>query len=352
MEKNSPVGEPLLVIIETLSTARKRLGAPELSIEAQAELSRHAHRKDPVAMFWLGWYWNEMHHITEGMAWLEKAAAAGLPIAMGERAMHRYWSDLAARGPILPEPRIVSDWRMAAEAGDYSAQFLLGTNALDTIPLAESLEWLERSAAQQYPLACEELGERFYSGEDVPQQWTRAGSLFRQAVAMALNPQFAAVVLAIMHAEGQGVEKDALESLKYLKGFAQALWACGGSSMLAGLGETFYLVGCRYVSGYVGNQVATDRLIRANFWFGQSLQCGHRKAASALIASGHVALERVASAEYPEGLPDGLRKCIQEGLGGAPPQARDVAIVDEQVREDEEWIKDKLGRQRAGHGGR
>ena len=80
---------------------------------------------------------------------------------------------------------------------------------------AEALQVLRDRAAQGLPDAQISLGEIYFAGSGVAQDYAEAAKWFRLAAKQGFPDTTPEIALGVMYADGKGVPKDATESLKW-----------------------------------------------------------------------------------------------------------------------------------------
>ena len=119
--------------------------------------------------------------------------------------------------PCGNEPLGLPAARQKAEAGDPTAQYLLGMHYAFGIQndeqLAQSVFWFRKSAEQQYSEAEYRLGQAYASGRGVRNDSETASYWFRRASEDgAVNAQF---WLGLMYENGRGVKRSRQQALTW-----------------------------------------------------------------------------------------------------------------------------------------
>lgn len=114
-------------------------------------------------------------------------------------------------------------FRKAAELGDGSAQFYLGSMYAhgQGVPQdsGEALKWLRKAVENGFFFARVELGEMYAYGEGVPQDYAEAVKWFRKPAEEGLAyPQFE---MGFMYLNGLGVKRDDSEAIKWFRKVAE-----------------------------------------------------------------------------------------------------------------------------------
>ena len=139
--------------------------------------------------------------------------------------------------PCGNEPLDIPALRQKAEAGDPTAQYLLGMHYAFVIQndeqLTQSVYWFRKSAGQGYSEAEYRLGQAYASGRGVRDDSKAASYWFRRAAEDgAVNAQF---WLGLMYENGRGVKRNRQQSLKwFLKAAKQ-----GNSDAQVSLGQAY-----------------------------------------------------------------------------------------------------------------
>jgi uncharacterized protein len=122
--------------------------------------------------------------------------------------------------PCGNEPLDIPVVREKAEAGDPTAQYLLGMHYAfgikndDDEQWTQSVYWFRKSAEQRYSEAEYRLGQAYASGRGVRNDSKAASYWFRRAANDgAVNAQF---WLGLMYENGRGVQRNRQEALKWL----------------------------------------------------------------------------------------------------------------------------------------
>ena len=129
-------------------------------------------------------------------------------------------------------------YRLAAEQGHAGAQYLLGEMYYDGHGVEQdyttALKWYRRSAEQNQAGAPFGLGRMYYFGKGVPQDHAEAAKWFRHAAQQ--DDHRAQFALGLMYEEGEGVPQDYLEAVKWYRRSAEQ----GYADAQANLGSMFY----------------------------------------------------------------------------------------------------------------
>lgn len=141
-----------------------------------------------------------------------------------------------------------------AEQGDAKAQYDLGMVYIKGQDVQQNYqaakEWLEKSAAQDYPPALSFLGTMYQNGLGVGQNYAKALDFLSRA---ALRGDIDAMTsLGLMYSEGEGLERNFSKALEYLKPAANA-----------GNWSAQYTLGAMYADG---RGVPQD-YVEAHKWF-------------------------------------------------------------------------------------
>ncbi len=123
-------------------------------------------------------------------------------------------------------------WQPLAEAGDPTAQYLLGNLFADGKGVARddaaAFKWFRRAADQGNAAAQYNVAASYAAGVGVPKSDVEAAGWFRRAAEQGMP--VAQLNLGLLHASGTGVAKDNVEALKWFEIAFRGLPA-GGARM-------------------------------------------------------------------------------------------------------------------------
>ena len=126
-------------------------------------------------------------------------------------------------------------WRPLAEAGNASAQYLLGSLYVEGNGVerddATAFTWFLRAANQGDAAAQYNVGASYAGGRGVQKSYVDAAKWFRRAADQGVA--FAQLNLGLLYAAGNGVPQDSVEALKWLELAFFALPAGGARSDVA-----------------------------------------------------------------------------------------------------------------------
>lgn len=150
------------------------------------------------------------------IAELRAAAASG----SADAQTHLAWAYHSGVGVQADDVEAVKWERLAAEKGEASAQFYLGSDyefGLGGLPkdAAKAAEWYRRAAEQNHPIAQARLGELYAEGRGVPRNDTEAIKWYARAA--ALQDFGGQLGLGRMYAAGRGVPKDEKTALRFFE---------------------------------------------------------------------------------------------------------------------------------------
>lgn len=200
------------------------------------------------------------------------------------------------------EAKAAEWWEYAALQGDALAQanlaklYFQGRGKEDR---EKGNFWLNKSLAQNHPLALDLLGIQYYEGDGVPQNYNKAFELYKSS---AEQGNFSGMFhLGIMYLEGNGTNKNEKEAFKWLKkaaegGVNEARFDLGlmyfngeGVKQDRGLGATYIELSAR--AGYDQAQFTIGNIYesigqpeKAKEWFKKAADQGHKPAQEALKA--------------------------------------------------------------------
>jgi uncharacterized protein len=126
-------------------------------------------------------------------------------------------------------------WRPLAEAGNATAQYLLGSLYVEGNGVehddATAFVWFQRAANQGDAAAQYNVGASYAGGTGVPKSYDDAAKWFRRAADQGVV--FAQLNLGLLYAAGNGVPQDSVEALKWMELAFFALPAGGARSDVA-----------------------------------------------------------------------------------------------------------------------
>lgn len=330
-------------VIGQLDGMRRRHAHLIVSAEEELLLTSQVDGGDHNAAFWLGLVYLDSQREREGCDLIERAAGAGVPWAVGEKATMDFWSGWQPDIEPVIEDTIMSAWRTAAEAGDYVAQFMLaqrGDQAREPLSDTECFAMLVQSAEAGYVPALSSLGDHYYHGYHVVQDVARAASLFKEAYDRSDPPSDTAITLAFIYAEGHGLTKDMSKCLGCLQAYAKGLSGGSNARYREEFANACAALGDQYVYGTVIRQSSLERLVKAGFWYGQSIRLGNGCVADRLVAVARRLLGAVDEESWQK-----VDACVQDLLSRpAPPLGHwlpesktwpeDLARADEEIARD------------------
>ena len=223
---------------------------------------------DPIAQFCVGYMYKNGLGVAanheKAKEWYTNAAEQGYPAAqnnLGVMYVRRY-EESGGNDPKILET--AAKWfQRAAEQGNLSAQHNLGVILSGQI----RLKWWTQAAAQGYAPSQLELGNLYYRGDGVDQDFTEAKRWYSKAAKQKYP--LAQMNLGTCYFEGNGVEEDPKEGVRWFKEAAEQGHA-GGQFKLA----------LAYYSGK-GVDKNEDKAIR---WFTRAAEQGYLDAISNLGA--------------------------------------------------------------------
>jgi TPR repeat protein len=122
-------------------------------------------------------------------------------------------------------PTALREFRLAADQGDASAQFNLGTmyDNGQGVPqdYAQAMQWYRRAANQGEPRAQTNLGSMYDNGLRVPPNYAQAVQWYRRAAEQGAPP--AQFNFGLMYAYGKGVPQDYVQAYGWLNLAAASL---------------------------------------------------------------------------------------------------------------------------------
>ena len=116
-------------------------------------------------------------------------------------------------------PHIPEEIIKKAEEGNADAQYVYAKFCLPT-SIRTTLDWLQRAADQGHVEAQFDLGELYYNGNRVVQDYSKAREYFRTAA--DLGSVAAQLKLGYIYGRGLGIPKDALEAVRWYQLAAEA----------------------------------------------------------------------------------------------------------------------------------
>lgn len=149
--------------------------------------------------------------LTEGVAWIQKAAAQGLPEAQSH--LGEFYA--VGAGVEADPKKAVVWWRKAATQGYAEAQYHLGYAYQEGrgVPrdLAAALAWYRKAAVQGFRRAQDSIGMMYDAEEGEPQEFAEAR---RKVVENELAS--AEFDLGLIYLNGRNIDKDEAKAIKWL----------------------------------------------------------------------------------------------------------------------------------------
>lgn len=179
----------------------------------------------------------------------------------------------------------ITQLQYLAEQGNAEAQYDLGMAYIKGQNVQQNYqaakEWLEKSAAQDYPGALGFLGVMYQNGLGVRQNHAEALDLLNRAASKGDTDAMAS--LGQMYSDGEGVERDYSKALEYLKPAANA-----------GNWGAQYTLGAMYADG---RGVPQD-YVEAHKWFNILAAVGFEQVVEARSRlAKRMTLEQIAEAQ-------------------------------------------------------
>ncbi len=204
----------------------------------------------------------------EAVKWYLQAAEQGNADAQYEIGIMFFCGNGVSR-----DPKKGTDWVIkAARLGNVNAQHCLGDwyanwDDMENITLprdyVESFKWHKKAAEQGDELSQYRLGEMYYKGLGVAQNYAEALKVFRKFADRRSDAKF---YIGMMYRNGEGVEQNYGEAIKWLQKAAQ-LWS-----------DAAYELGVMYEKG-IGIH---KNLAEAIDWYRKAAASGQEKATSIL----------------------------------------------------------------------
>ena len=169
------------------------------------------------AQFWLGYAYDDGKGVEqdyeEALKWYRKAAAQGNAAAQNIIGLHK----AAAQGNAIAQ-NIIGLHKAAAQ-GDDDAQTSIGDlyyngNGVEQ-DYEEAMKWYQKAAAQGNAIAQNRIGNLYYNGNGVKQDYEEALKWYRKAAAQ--GNAAAQFNIGYLYHHGQGVTVDYQEAMKWYK---------------------------------------------------------------------------------------------------------------------------------------
>lgn len=255
----------------------------DLSNEEKSLLKTAEDNSRIKALYYLGRCSLDEDWGPEGWRYIKEAEAGGLPAAQCMVANGKFWNlfrrdDPGAVGDIPIPSDVLNLWKQSSEAGDYEAKYMLAEYA--NMNDAESLHMLLESADAGYHAAYSALGQRYYWGWGVSQDFVTAAKYFENAFQAAAEPLSEAIPMAIIYMEGQGVNKDIAKAMEYLNALLKDRINNKNTYIP---GELYEQLARTYLVGDVAEQALHQRIIKSLYWYCYSMELGYLPAASYVV---------------------------------------------------------------------
>lgn len=146
----------------------------------------------------------------EGAKWYEKAAEAGLLVAMFNLADYHFDRAVEGKDPEKHGPQAIQWFERAAGLGNADAMFMLariyGEGKIGAARKDKHFEWLKRAETYNHPTALGDLAHMYWRGDNVPEDKELARKYAERGE--KLDNRVARMVLALLMAFGEGGPED------------------------------------------------------------------------------------------------------------------------------------------------
>lgn len=282
LEQNNIYGDKVCIddiqiLICKLDNTRKCGALFEINNDEKQLLQVAGDNNSYIALYYLGRICLDEDREEDGWRYIKMSVGGACPAAICYMANREYWSIFKPnRLYDTPVPHNIVDlWKMAAEAGDYEAKYMLAEYA--DLNNAERIHLLQDSVDAGYAPAYLAIGQRYYWGRGVSQDFVTAAKYFESAFQTAAYPMSEAIQLAIIHLEGQGVNRSISKAMEYMD--ASVNYQLNNVNRNPCIrGESFEQLARMYLYGQVANQNRHDCIIKSLFWYQYSYESGYWRA--------------------------------------------------------------------------